>query len=216
MSIPPYPGPNPEFDPFSGDGRPAGTRPPIKYIWPKRVAVILTGLALLGGIGFGVKTFLHKNDTATTGQQTVASAPPAPSASEATVPATAPMRLDHAVTDPAKALSSEQTAAVTSAVKSLYAARDVRLWVVYVEAFNAAPGEWARTTGSLTKMGKRDAILAIATKQRKYAFLVSPAASNDSEQAVDDMRRNAIEPKLRDGDFAGAAVTAAIGLQGLG
>ncbi|MGI9161890.1 MAG: TPM domain-containing protein [Mycobacterium sp.] len=216
MSIPPYPGSNPEVDPFSGDGRPAGTRPPIKYIWPKRVAVILTGLALLGGIGFGVKTLLPKEDAVTTGQQTVASASPAPSAPEATAPTTAPMRLDGAVTDTATALSSEQTAEVTSAVKSLYKARDVRLWVVYVEAFNVAPGEWARTTGSLTKMGKRDAILAVATKQRKYAFLVSAAASNASEQAVDDLRRNTIEPKLRDGDFAGAAVAAATGIQALG
>lgn len=217
MSIPPYPGPNPGPESFgTGNSRPTGTRAPIKYIWPKRIAVILTGLALIGGIGFGVKTLLHKEDAATTGRQTVASASPAPSAPEATAPTTAPMRLDHAVTDTAKALSDEQTAAVKSAVQSLYAARDVRLWVVYVEAFNAPPGEWARSTGSLTKMGKRDAILAVATKQRKYAFLVPPAASNDSEQAVDDMRRNTIEPKLRDGDFAGAAVAAATGLQTLG
>jgi hypothetical protein len=65
-------------------------------------------------------------------------------------------------------------------------------------------------------MGERDAILAVATKQRKYAFLVAPAAANRSEQAISDMRINTIEPKLRDGDFAGAAIAAATGLQGLG
>ena len=103
-----------------------------------------------------------------------------------------------------------------SAVKSLQEARNVRLWVVYVDAFDGPPGEWARKTVSLTNMGKRDAILAIATKQRKYAFLVAPAAANRSEQAIDDMRTTNIEPKLRDGDFAGAAVAAATGLQALG
>ena len=204
MSIPPYP-------------EATGTRVPIKYIWPKRIAVILAGLAVVGGIGFGVKALLPKDSSAITSQETVQSASPAPAppqAPQAPTGPTAPMMLSQAVTDSAGALSSEQIAEVKSAVKSLQAARDVRLWVVYVDAFNVPPGEWARKTLSLTNMGERDAILAVATKQRKYAFLVAPAAAN--RQAVDDMRVNTVEPKLRDGDFAGAAVAAATGLQALG
>jgi hypothetical protein len=219
MSIPPYP----EANSFGTvDDQPTGARVPIKYIWPKRIAVILAGLAVVGGIGFGVKTLLPTDDSASTSRETVqtpsqvpapSQAPqsPAPAASQALQ---APMTLSQAVTDTAGALSSEQTAEVKSAVKSLQAARDVRLWVVYVDAFNVPPGEWARKTLSLTNMGERDAILAVATKQRKYAFLVAPAAAN--RQAVDDMRITTIEPKLRDGDFAGAAVAAATGLQALG
>jgi hypothetical protein len=65
-------------------------------------------------------------------------------------------------------------------------------------------------------MGDRDAILAIATEQRKYAFLVAPGAANGSEQAINDLRRNTVEPRLRDSDFAGAAVAAATGLQAVG
>jgi len=228
---PPYPGPYPEANAFGApDGQPTATRIPIKYVWPKRIAVILAGLSLVGGIGFGVKTLLAKEDTATTSQETVqapspvpapppAPQSPAPGASQAPqapTGSTAPMRLDQAVTDSSGTLSSEQTAEVKSAVKSLQAARDVRLWVVYVDAFDVPPGEWARKTLTLTKMGERDALLAVATEQRKYAFLVSPAASNGSDQAVTDMRRNNIEPKLRDSDFAGAAVVAATGLQALG
>jgi len=225
MSIPPYP----EANSFGNlDGQPTATRVPIKYIWPKRIAVILAGLAMVGGIGFGVKTLLPKDDSASTSQETVQSASPAPAPSQAPqspapgasqapqapTGSTAPMTLGQAVTDSAGALSSEQTAAVKSAVKNLQAARDVRLWVVYVDAFDLPPGEWARKTISLTKMGERDAILAVATKQRKYAFLVAPAAAD--RQAIDDVRINSIEPKLRDGDFAGAAVAAASGLQALG
>ena len=217
MSIPPYPG--------SYSEQPTGSRPPIKYVWPKRIAVILAGLAMLGGIGFGVKALLHKDDSTTTSQETVQSAAPAPTqappaptsgASQAPTAPTAPMRLDQAVTDSAGALSPEQTTEVKSAVKGLQAARDVRMWVVYVDAFDSPPVEWARKTRSLTRMGERDAILAVATKQRQYAFLVAPAAANGSEQAVTDLRRNSIEPKLRDSDFAGAAVAAASGLQALG
>jgi hypothetical protein len=224
MSIPPYP----EANSFGNlDGQPTGTRVPIKYIWPKRIAVILAGLAMVGGIGFGVKTLLPKDDSASTSQETVQSASPAPAPSQAPqspapgasqapqapTGSTAPMTLGQPVTDSAGALSSEQTAAVNTAVKNLQAARDVRLWVVYVDAFDLPPGEWARKTISLTKMGERDAILAVATKQRKYAFLVAPAAAD--RQAIDDVRINSIEPKLRDGDFAGAAVAAASGLQAL-
>ena len=229
MNTPQYPGSYPEANPYiTVDGRPVGTPPPIKYVWPKRIAVIAAGLALLGGIGFGVKTVLHKDDTATTSQETVQSASPAPGGSQAptapggsqapTAPtaATAPMKLSNAVTDSAGALNSEQTAVVKSAVKSLQTAREVRMWVVYVDAFDAPPVEWARKTLSLTKMGDRDAILAIATKQRKYAFLVSPRAANGSEQAVNDLRRDKIEPLLHANDFAGAAVAAATGLQALG
>ena len=241
MSTPGYPGPLPETNPFgTGGGRSPGTPPPIKYVWPKRIAVIVAGLALVGGIGFGVTTLLHKDDTAATSQPTVQSAAPAPGGSQAaqapggsqapqapggsqapqaatasTAP-TAPMALSHAVTDSDGALTGDQTAEVKSAVKSLQTARNVRMWVVYVDAFDGPPVEWARQTRSLTKMGDRDAILAIATKQQRYAFLVAPAAANGSEQAVTDLRRNKIEPRLRDGDFAGAAVAAATGLQALG
>jgi uncharacterized membrane protein YgcG len=126
------------------------------------------------------------------------------------------VKLSQAVTDSAGALSTEQIAEVKSAVKSLQTARDVRLWVVYVDAFDSPPVEWARKTRALTKMEDRDAILAVATKQRKYAFLVAPAAANGSEQAVNDLRQNKIEPQLRNNDFAGAAVAAATGLQALG
>lgn len=220
MSIPPYP----EANSFgTSEGQPTGTRVPIRYIWPKRIAVILAGLALVGGIGFGVKALLPEDDSAGTSGETVQAASPAPApapeaaqAPQSPTGPTAPMALGQPVTDSAGALSSEQTAEVNSAVKSLQAARDVRLWVVYVDAFDAPPGEWARKTLSLTKMGERDAILAIATKQRKYAFLVAPAAANRSEQTIADMRTNSIEPKLRDSDFAGAAVAAATGLQTLG
>ena len=223
MSTPPYPGSSPEFSSFGTvDGRSPGTPQPIKYVWPKRIAVIVAGLALVGGIGFGVKSLLHKDGNAATSQETVQSASPAPGGSPApTAPGvspapTAPMKLSQPVTDSAGALTSDQAAEVESAVKSLQAARDVRVWVVYADAFDGPPAEWARKTGSLTKMGDRDAILAIATKQRKYAFLVGPAATNGPEQAVNDLRRNKIEPRLRDDDFAGAAVAAATGLQALG
>ena len=115
MSIPPYP----EADSFGAlDGQPTGTRVPIKYIWPKRIAVILAGLAVVGGIGFGVKALLPSDDSASTSRETVQSASQAPAptqAPESPAPAasqapTAPMTLGQAVTDSSGTLSSEQIA----------------------------------------------------------------------------------------------------------
>ena len=80
MSIPPYP----EANSFGNvDGQPTGTRVPIKYIWPKRIAVILAGLAVVGGIGFGAKTLLQSDDAASTSRETVQSPSQAPAPTQA-------------------------------------------------------------------------------------------------------------------------------------
>ena len=65
-------------------------------------------------------------------------------------------------------------------------------------------------------MSNEDAILAVATGQRSYAFLVPSAAAGGSSTKVDDIRRDRIEPALRNNDWAGAATAAATGLAGLG
>ena len=83
VSTPPYPG-------SYSEGQSLGTPPPIKYVWPKRIAVILAGLALVGGIGFGVTTLLHKDDTAASSQETVQSAPPVPGAPQSPTAPIAP------------------------------------------------------------------------------------------------------------------------------
>lgn len=80
MSIPPYSEANSFGTP---DGPPTGTRVPIKYIWPKRIAVILAGLAVVGGMGFGVKTLLHTDDSASTNRETVQSPSPASAPTQA-------------------------------------------------------------------------------------------------------------------------------------
>lgn len=127
-----------------------------------------------------------------------------------------PFRLPDYVTDNAGALSDRQRADVQKAVDQLYSERRVRLWVVYVESF-APKGafEWSQQTQKISDLGKEDAILAVATKDRSYAFLVSPAAAGGSSTKVDNIRRDRIEPALRNNDWSGAAVAAANGLGNL-
>ena len=122
-----------------------------------------------------------------------------------------PLRLADYVTDDANALSGGQRAQVQTAVDDLYSARRIRLWVVYVDSFSGQSAEtWAQNTMRISDFQDEDAILAVATGDRAYAFLVPKAAAGGVD--VDSLRRNEIEPALRQGDWAGAAVAAAGGL----
>jgi hypothetical protein len=127
-----------------------------------------------------------------------------------------PFRLPDYVTDNAGALNDRQLADVQKAVDQLYSERRVRLWVVFVESFapQGAIG-WAQQTQKISDLGSEDAIMAVATKDRSYAFLVNPAAAGGSSTKVDNIRRDRIEPALRNNDWTGAAVAAANGLANL-
>lgn len=124
-----------------------------------------------------------------------------------------PFRLPGYVTDNAGVLDGAARAEVTSAVDSLYNSRRTRLWVVYVDTFSGQPAEtWARNTMRTSDLGTYDALLAVATVDRSYAFLVPDSATELSSSRVESVRRNGIEPALRNSDWAGAAVAAADGL----
>jgi uncharacterized membrane protein YgcG len=124
-----------------------------------------------------------------------------------------PFRLPGYVTDQAGALTPSGRAQVQQAVDKLYSDRRVRLWVVYVDTFNGQGAySWAQSTRSISDLGNEDAILAVATGDRAYAFLVPAAATGGSSSRVDDLRRDQIEPALRRDDWSGAAIAAANGL----
>lgn len=124
-----------------------------------------------------------------------------------------PFRLADYITDDAGALSGSGRGAVESAVDKLYADRHIRLWVVYVDNFSGQPAvSWAQSTRQATDMGDFDALLAVATVDRAYAFLVPSRVPSITTAQVNDLRRNQIEPALHRMDWSGAAVAAANGL----
>lgn len=114
------------------------------------------------------------------------------------VAAEPPFRLPDYVTDNAGVLNGRQLADVQRSVDQLYGERRLRLWVVYVESFapQGAVG-WAQQTQKISDLSSDDAILAVATEQRSYAFLVSPQVAGGSSTKIDDIRRDRIEPALR-------------------
>ena len=121
-----------------------------------------------------------------------------------------PFRLSSYVNDGANALSGSEFSDVQQAVDKLYNDRHIRLWVVYVDTFSGQDAVgWTQQTRRLSDIGSQDAILAVATGDRAYAFLPPTSGSGFD---VTSLRTNEIEPKLRQSDWAGAAIAAAQGL----
>ncbi len=130
-----------------------------------------------------------------------------------TATAQPPFRLPGYVTDNAGALTGPNRAAVQSAVDKLYTDRHIRLWVVYVDTFSGQGAtSWARNTRQASDLGDSDALLAVATTDRSYAFLVPDTIKSIDSSQVDALRVNNIEPALHRSDWGGAAIQAADGL----
>lgn len=122
-----------------------------------------------------------------------------------------PFRIPGYVTDRAGALKNP--AKVRTAIDQLYDQQHVRLWVVYVKDFNGAdPTAWADKTIKASSLGDRDALLAVATEERSYAFQVASGIKKVSDSEIEDLRTNTIEPALRRSDWDGAAINTATGL----
>lgn len=122
-----------------------------------------------------------------------------------------PLRLPTYLTDNAGALDAAGRTEVQTAVDRLYDERRIRLWVVFVEDFAGQQAQtWAQTTYQRSDLGTQDAILAVATVDRAYALQAPTDALGGAD--IDKVRRDDVEPLLRTGDWAGAAVAAAEGL----
>ncbi|MEV6332586.1 TPM domain-containing protein [Streptomyces sp. NPDC051909] len=114
------------------------------------------------------------------------------------------------ITDRVDALGDRRPE-VVRALDGLYDARRVQLFVVYVRDFSGrAAQNWADATAERNGLGTDDVLLAVATHDRRYGYSADPG-SRLTQAQLDDVARTAIEPALRQNDWAGAAVGAANG-----
>ncbi|MFJ8016460.1 TPM domain-containing protein [Streptomyces sp. NPDC096339] len=114
------------------------------------------------------------------------------------------------ITDRVGALG-DRKAAVTAALDELYADRKIQLFVAYVNDFSGRSAQsWADATAEKNGLGRDDVLLAVATGARQYAYSAA-VDSGFTEQQLAEVARTAIEPPLRQNDWAGAAIGAANG-----
>ncbi|MFB6806055.1 TPM domain-containing protein [Streptomyces sp. NPDC056387] len=114
------------------------------------------------------------------------------------------------ITDRVGALG-DRRAAVTAALDKLYARHRIRLFVTYVHDFSGRSAQsWADATAQKNGLGQDDVLLAVATGARQYAYSAD-VGSGFTQAQLADVARTAIEPALRQNDWAGAAIGAADG-----
>ncbi|MFE2272242.1 TPM domain-containing protein [Streptomyces lavendulae] len=134
----------------------------------------------------------------------VAGAPPARAEDPVTLSA------QGQITDRVGALGDRKPA-VTAALDKLYADHRIQLFVTYVHDFSGrSPQSWADATAQKNGLGRDDVLLAVATGARQYAYSADVDSGFTPEQLA-TVARTAIEPALRQNDWAGAAIGAANG-----
>jgi hypothetical protein len=135
----------------------------------------------------------------------VFAAPPAGSAL-----AVGPVRLTSSITDQTGAVAARRPE-VQASINQLYAQYRIKLYVVYVATFSGlSPTSWVDRTAVLNGLGTRDILMGVATSARNYAISTDPSTGLSRTQ-VDSVSSVAIEPALRQGNWAGAAIGAAHG-----
>ncbi|OBB78007.1 hypothetical protein A5760_22455 [Mycobacterium colombiense] len=124
-----------------------------------------------------------------------------------------PSKLTDHITDSTGVLTASDRAAVSAAIDRLNRDRHIQLWVVYVDNFNRfKPDNWADRTRSASGLGDHDALLAVATNTKSYAFNVPPQVQGLTPAELNSLQTNQIEPVLGAKNWGGAAVAAADGL----
>jgi len=107
----------------------------------------------------------------------------------------------------------EREGEVIEALDRLFADTGTDLFVAYVGSFTGAADRvaWADETAARNGFGTNDVLLAVATGDREYQLSVASGFQLTDAQ-LQDVETVAIEPALRENDWAGAAIGAADGI----
>jgi uncharacterized membrane protein YgcG len=127
--------------------------------------------------------------------------------------AASPPRLDGSVTDQVDVLGGEREA-VEAALGDLLADHGVQFFVLFVDTTeDLTVTEFADETARLNSLGADDALLVVAIEDRTDAIWIADRLGDEITDAeLDSVIAATLEPGLRDGDFAGAAIATALAL----
>ena len=122
-----------------------------------------------------------------------------------------PFRVGSQIEDRAAVLGGRE-ADVSAAIEELEDGEQVQLWVTFVDTFSGIGAQdWANETAIQSDLGLRDVLLAVAVQDRAYAYSVEQDFPLSQEQ-LDGVMTESVEPRLSDDDWAGAAIGAAEGI----
>ncbi|MCL3861525.1 TPM domain-containing protein [Actinotalea sp. K2] len=128
-------------------------------------------------------------------------------------PAEPPTDLASELTDSAGVLDAQDEARVQAALDELADSTPFQLFVVYVSTFDGEDHwEWTEETAIISGLGVNDILLAVGVEDRRYATSWDQDVDLTPDQLA-TVESDRIEPRLREDDWAGAAIAAAQGYQ---
>jgi TPM domain len=128
----------------------------------------------------------------------------APAASAEDIP-----KLTGQVTDSSGALAGHESE-ISDALATVLKDHHVQVFVVYVATTgDLTSTEFATQTAARNSLGGDDALLLVAMDDRTDAIWVSDALPAITNDEIDQAITGELEPRLQDGDFAGAAIETA-------
>lgn len=116
------------------------------------------------------------------------------------------MRLEGPVTDTAGVLAGRE-ADVEAAIARTLDEHGIQVWVLFVNTTgDRSAQEYAFATAEANSMGVDDALVLVAVDDRTDYIWVSDGLDSITDDELDAIITGTLEPALRDGDFAGAAI----------
>jgi len=118
------------------------------------------------------------------------------------------LRLDAPVTDTAGVLEGH-VAEIEGAIDRTLEQHGVQVFVVFVDTTGDVPmADYAQQTAATNSLGVDDALLVVAMDDRTDYIWVSDGLDAITDDELDTILTEGLEPRLRDGDAAGAAIAA--------
>ena len=119
------------------------------------------------------------------------------------------------VVDESGVLTDAQVSEAREAIDALEDSRNVQLWALFVDTSGGAPiTDFADAVAADNSLGGNDALLVVAIDDRRDALWVGDLLDDVSDEEIDLILADGVEPNLGDGEWGAAIVAAAAGLDG--
>jgi uncharacterized membrane protein YgcG len=129
------------------------------------------------------------------------------------VPAALAQTLTERVVDETGTLTDADVAEALDGIDALESSRGVQLWALFVPTTGGEPiTEFATNVAAENGLGGNDAVLVVAIDDRRDALWVGPLLEDISNEEVDTILAERVEPQLADGQWGAAVAGAAEGL----
>jgi uncharacterized membrane protein YgcG len=122
-----------------------------------------------------------------------------------------PLRLKASVTDQADVLTPAEEEELATVLGEVRRDSGVQVFAAYIDTSGADDiNTWATDTAAASSLGGNDALIVVALDDRAYSMWVGPSLDTITDDEIDSILVDQLEPGLVAGDFLGAMEDAAV------